>query len=534
MNKGFSKKANKSTQVDQGITEELPLRPVANVVKRAFVPTEEQEYCRKLAKEENAIKIEAIAGSGKTSVLFYISEDLKVPSMYVAFNKNMADEASEKFSSHVECKTMHSLAYRYVGHSYQHKLSRPVGKYRNVAGTGREIAMYFKIPDFDLPHDQGVRKYVSKFYIGQIIKDTVSKFESSADGSLSGKHIPSHHAKDLKDRFGKHLDMGKFNKLLLRFADRLWDERTDKFSEVLCTHDTYLKLYQLSKPTIPEIEVLYCDEQQDSSDCFLDIIFNQGKVKRILVGDSRQAIYAWRGAVNAMKKVNYKKAKLSKSFRYGERIAKVASAVLRNKVIIQGLETLDTKVGDDAVDFDKPYTILFRTNTNLVFKAIDLISSGESVSINIDVKDFVEMVRSAEALYEGSMNKVKHEAIVPYTSWTEFTEEAEYTREFKRILRIVEDGDTDKVVSTLHNHRNSKSAKVTLTTSHKAKGLEFSQVVLSDCFPSIYNSKGEYVGLREEEENLLYVAVTRAVEALQLNSTTKEILEYYNLKRGLL
>ncbi|AGN51499.1 DNA helicase [Vibrio phage eugene 12A10] len=517
--KAFSKRATQGSEQKSN----------PNKVEKPFVPAKEQELCLKLAVENDAIKIEAIAGSGKTSVLFYISESLEVPSMYVAFNKSMADEASEKFSPHVECKTMHSLAYRHVGHSYQHKLSRPVGKYRNVAGTGREITTYFKIPDFDLPSDQGVRKYVSKFYTGQIIKDTLSKFESSADDKLETKHIPSQHLKDLKDRFGGKLDIKKFTKMLLRFSDQLWEERIDKFSEVLCTHDTYLKLYQLSKPTIPDIEVLYCDEQQDSSDCFLDIIFNQKDVKRILVGDSRQAIYAWRGAVNAMKKVNYKRANLSKSFRYGDRIAKVASAVLRNTIQIEGLESLDTRVGDDAVDFDQPYTILFRTNTNLVFKAIDLVASGESVNINIDVKDFVEMVRSAEALHDGTMNKVKHEAIIPYTTWQEFTEEAEYTREFKRILRIVEDGDTDKVISTLHSHTNSKSAKVTLTTSHKAKGLEFSQVVLSDCFPSIYNNKGEYVGLREEEENLLYVAVTRAVSALQLNTTTKEILAYNNL-----
>jgi hypothetical protein len=52
--------------------------------------------------------------------------------------------------------------------------------------------------------------------------------------------------------------------------------------------------------------VLYVDEFQDTTPCVLDIVMNQHSngMKVVMVGDARQAIYGWRGAVNAMKMVD--------------------------------------------------------------------------------------------------------------------------------------------------------------------------------------------------------------------------------------
>ena len=72
-----------------------------------------------------------------------------------------------------------------------------------------------------------------------------------------------------------------------------------------------------------------------------------------------------------------------------------------------------------------------------------------------------------------------------------------------------------------------------MSTAHKIKGLEFDQIWLAEDFPSAY-SKGRYVGLPEEERNLLYVAVTRAKKVLEYNSTVLEVLEGYSTSKGLL
>ncbi len=492
-----------------------------------FIPTEEQVTAKDLALENDYLKIEAIAGSGKTSSLVYIASHINKPSMYIAFNKAMAEEAKQKFPPHVECKTMHSLAYRHVGHKYVNKLNRPSGKYVNVAFTGNEIANYFRVKDYTIDDDN----YVSKAYIGLIAKDTVSKFECSSDDKLTKDSVPNFHIKSLTKKH-KNLNKTKFINVVLKVAKSLWKERIDRNSDVLCTHDTYLKLYQLSKPQIDNIEVLYLDEMQDSSDCFLDIVNNQNNTKRILVGDSRQAIYQWRGAIDAMKKVKCKSTQLSKSFRYGDEVAKVARNILDNEIEITGNENLNTKAGSNVVNFNEKHTYIFRTNTALIFKAVDLISAGESVNVNIDVRDFVNTIKSAEALYSGDLKNVKHEDIVPYKTWGEFSEDARTIVEFNRVKQMVEDGDSAEIINTLHKHKNSKDALITLTTAHRSKGLEYKQVVLYDDFPSIYNSKGEYIGLRYEEQNLLYVAATRALKALQVNETIKEIMDKCNNKIG--
>ncbi len=236
MSKGFSKKANKVEKADQGITEELPLRPVANVVKRAFIPTEEQQYAEKLfvAITKGVVKIAALAGSGKSTTLYYLGGLDKRPSLGLVFGKDMAAEAREKSPSHIEWRSTHSLAYRKFGSKYQHKLSRPSGRYVNVAGTGGEIARYFRIPQFDLNEDT----FISQAFVGLIIKETVNTFETSVDSEVSREHVPYHHIAALKKRHGDLLPKKKYVNLIVRRAKELCEELKDLYSDCLITHNT--------------------------------------------------------------------------------------------------------------------------------------------------------------------------------------------------------------------------------------------------------------------------------------------------------
>lgn len=494
-------------------------------------PTEEQLGALELTKSNRVVKINAKSGCGKTSTLAVIAKNTVVPSLYLAFNKSMAAEARAKFPSHVSCMTTHGLAYGVVGHEYQNKLSRPTGAYRNVGGTGSEIAKLYKIPDYVIDAKSKLRSA----FLGQIIRDTVNKFEQSAAVELGKEHIPSNYEKDIKKRF-PDISIKHLKSVLHRYAKRLWEERSDIWSEVMCTHDTYLKLFQLQKVQLTQYEVVYLDEAQDSNECVLDIVLSQKHCKIVLVGDDRQAIYGWRGSVNAMQKVQCSECGLTKSFRYGQKIADIASKILQNTVNIVGNELVDSKVessldeietGVSAVVYNLPYTILFRKNLTLIYEAISLIERGVSISINIDTKDFVNMLKSAQELADGNLTKVKHEDIVPYASWVEFKAEAKSDKSLLKLVSLVEQGDASRVIDVLHNYDKHGDAHVTLTTSHKAKGLEYDQVVLSDDFPSNYDKNGRFVGLSEEDENLLYVAATRAKYALNYNETVVEYLDIY-------
>lgn len=481
-------------------------------------PTEQQEHCVELSKTEKIIKIVAIAGAGKTSTLKLTAAANAVKSLYMAFNKVTAEEAKVGFPSYVTAKTTHSIAYAQFGQDLQHKLKRPTGAYKNVAGTPSEIARYYKIGAAYSPFTQECIMTASG--MGMLIRDTVARFEQSADDKIEDKHVPFTDAEKLRKNVPHELAT------ILKTARLLWKDRINKSSEVLATHDTYLKLYQLSKPKL-DYEIIYVDEFQDTTPCVLDIVKQQMNHARIVVvGDPRQAIYGWRGAINAMELIEAPEAILSKSFRYGQGVADIAAQVLQNTVDVKGRDDLICKVGTNVVDRTKPYMYLFRTNGALIYEAVGALANGEDIKIEIDVRDFIRVLESAQALFNGNMKDVKHDLIVPYPDWKTLAEEAkEVTGELKRIQGIVESGDVARFIRVLTNYEAPAGAVKIFTTAHKAKGRESEQVILAEDFPSPYK-EGEYVGLSFAEENLLYVAVTRAMLNLELNSTVYEIINW--------
>lgn len=466
------------------------------------------------------LKIDAFAGAAKTSTLVMIAEEVIENSICLVFNKSAQLEAVERFPDHVECRTTHSLAYQATGLSIQHKLSRPQGRYVNVLGTGNEIAKHFKLEPFELGDGQ---KPVTAALLGLFIRNTCNKYEQSRDKDFTEEHL-IHNVREYKGKSAKAL-----RKLVMDKARELWKMRSDPSSPVLATHDTYLKMYQLSEPKL-RYDVIYLDESQDSNDCVLDIVTKQN-AKLILVGDSRQAIYGWRGAVNALDKVQENTIakrltttkRLTTSYRYGQDSADIAAKILDSDVSIKSFEGLVTKVGDDVIDKSKPYTILYRTNEALVLDAVNSISQGLVVNLEIDTKDFCNLLDSSIALYRDDMAKVKHEDLVAFENFDDLKDEAKNSASLTRIVNLIESGHCWKVLRTLRDHKNHPNPNIIYTTAHKSKGREWSQVQLANDFPSHYDREKNWVGLTTEEQNLLYVAATRARNALNINKTISEI-----------
>ena len=476
--------------------------------------TQEQGDIITTARTSSRLLINAVSGSGKTSTLAMVAEDLGLNTLLLVFNKEAQVDAASKFPANVETRTTHSMAYQAIGCNYQAKLTRPRGGYVNVAATGSEIAKYFGIK----PMQGSGGKLLTSAYIGLLARDTLSNYESSADEVITKDHLVC--LKDAKERYA--VDMNKLSSKILEVAKKLWEERIDISSDVMITHDTYMKLWQLTKPQLSQYEVIMLDEAQDTTDCVLDIFKNQEKAKLIAVGDSRQAIYGWRGAVNAMKKLDWDIKPLTISFRYGQSVANLASKILRG-VPIKSLDSISTEIGE--VDRSSKYTILYRTNSNLVMDAVKEIRKGRSVKLEMDTSGFCRKLESCEALYIGDMRKVKHEDILAFTTWADLVVEAKKDPELSRIQGIIEADNVSYIIDCLNNHSNSSNALCTMTTAHKSKGREWDQVVLANDFPSNYKNR-KWVGLSEGEENLLYVAATRGKVRLEPNETVEEFTYY--------
>ncbi|UPW37420.1 putative UvrD-type helicase [Escherichia phage vB_EcoM_ESCO8] len=494
----------------------------------SFTPTEEQTAIKEAFPDHRFLTIQAKSGSGKTSTLYLLANSTEDRILYLAFNKSMAEEARRKMPLNVECRTLHSICYQFLDHRLRAKLSRPEGQYVNVAGTGSEIAKKFKINNLI---DKRGKTLLTRAMIGLMIKQTVGKFEFSDDPFISRKHFPSVHLADIKR---KGINEHKLITEVVKYAKQLWRERIDPNTDTLMTHDTYVKLFELSGADLG-YDIIFGDEFQDVNPAFLSILRNAKSAKQVVVvGDEYQSIYQFRGSQNMMKETSTYGAELplTACFRFGPKVANIANMILSDKeplrhpLVGKGFDTVVGSYKSDVVDYTKPYTIIFRKNLTLLMEAMDRIADGEEIIINVDTRDFISMVDSVNALRRGDIEKVKHETVLPYADWNEFVECAEADPDAKRLLNIVVSGKANTIAHTLRTHRNSPTAKVTLTTAHKSKGLEWDQVIVANDFPSNYDKKtGEWIGLEEAERNLLYVAHTRCVKCLQWNTTVQEIID---------
>lgn len=490
-------------------------------------PTPQQQAVIEAVGQFPVVKVEACAGSGKTSTLAMTAETYEVPSLYLAFNKSAATDAQTRFPKHVTCQTTHSRAYATFGRRLAHKMSRPKGGYVNVAGTGAEIARFYMIDDVQFDE----HTIVGASFIGMLVRNCVARFEQSADDHVQMHHVPT---AELKEKLHDHVGhVARCKDIILKNAKKLWADREDVNSPVLATHDTYLKLFQLSKPVFAGFEIIYVDEFQDTTPCVLDIVRNQvGKMKVVVVGDRRQAIYGWRGAVNAMEMLSGETRLLTQSFRYGKIIADIATCVLERDMVITGFDKINSVAGlDRMVNRNETHMRLFRTNSALIEAALPVILAGTSCALEIDVQDFVRLLQSAQALYEGDKKNVKHDKVIPYTDWEELTIEVKSDPELGRVAKAVSSGMAVKWAHILSSFKNSDHPLIIFTTAHKAKGRECDQVIVENDFKSCYDDDGQWKGLATEEQNLLYVAVTRAINVLEYNLT---VAEYMNRERSYL
>ncbi len=94
-----------------------------------------------LFRREQGLRIDAYAGTGKTTTLRLLAESTPKRGLYLAFNRSIAAEAAERFPTRVRCATAHSLAFRGVKRALGYpewKLTDPL--------TPRSITEAFRMP----------------------------------------------------------------------------------------------------------------------------------------------------------------------------------------------------------------------------------------------------------------------------------------------------------------------------------------------------------------------------------------------------
>jgi AAA domain len=361
----------------------------------AIIPTEEQQAILNAAASRRNLLIAALAGTGKTSTLKMIAETYpKRRGLYLSYNKALQLEAKAKFPSHIDCKTIHGLAYSQIGSLYTAQLQRKL--------DNKMIVEAFEIHDF-----RKGRYFANASLIASAAFDMVKNFCHSTKEQIE----PIHYSRRLVDiLIGKYKELPfdlsclsypktfleHFISLSYQYAQQLWVAMVDKDNETIpATHDIYLKLYQLSKPSIQGYDYIMLDEAQDANPSILDILSHQ-QIQRIYVGDKNQQIYEFRGTINAMSQIEGDLYYLTQSFRFGPAIATLANKVLKNlgeTQLLKGYPSINSKIG--PVNKNQPYAFLARTNAGLFEEILKLETLGKKVHFIGDIDKVIHSFESA-------------------------------------------------------------------------------------------------------------------------------------------
>jgi DNA helicase II / ATP-dependent DNA helicase PcrA len=444
--------------------------------------------------------VAAVAGSGKTTTIVTALSHIPpgCSTLFVAFNKSIAEELKKRAPRGIEVSTLHSYGLKTI--------TRAFGRLRIDAKRVDDMvrAMHGdESKTFDFRRD--LAKTVS------LAKGQLASEEEQIDAIIDAFGIES--AKN----GSRAAFVQDVLKILLQCTEVSEDGRID-FDDMIWL-PVVLSLKQ------SQFDRVFIDETQDLNPAQIEMAMRAVKKNgRICaVGDPRQAIYGFRGADsaavdNVVKRLSAKVLPLSVCYRCAKAVIQVAQEVVPGiewapnaaEGMVSDAETREMKQGALPGDF-----ILSRTNAPLISLCMYFIKEGRPA--NIQGRD----VGASLAAFVKKSKSKNVEALCDYVEdWRD--KECARLAAKHRDTQSVEDraecilalsegaASVDDVVERIELLFADKddASRITLSTTHKAKGLERDRVWLLE---STYRRRPGV-----EEENLYYVAVTRARKVLFL------------------
>jgi len=512
-------------------------------------PTEQQINIVSSISNGNNIKIKAGAGTGKSSTLRFVAKENPSQNfLCLCFNKKNADEsnAHPEKPKNIVYSTVHSIAYKAIMPSYRSK---------KLFGLQREDVSKDLIEScldtLDFPPEK--KKELSYLLTQEVLNNvTIFCFSSERAFTVFLDNLEfSENIRIFLEELLLKVDKGLYQDKLMEFENcknvlikglkvisvNYWDKLLNPSIKNSISHDVYLKLFQIQERKINSVlyekesfpvSVLMGDEFQDTTECVLSIFENQDHLQKIVVGDSSQQLYDWRGAIDALEKLpGYETLYLTKSFRFNKKVAELANKVL-------GFSKSDLRVdGVGQHAEDKSQVFLSRTNAaalETIFilakeKEEDSEEENSFIYTPIDVKNLFSKLFHLEACFFDSIPKYPCKELSYITNKQTFEKAIKSSEEIQGLVNI-----SKKLRDTCGSLFNAYSkikevvtddieADIKVSTVHRFKGMEAGIAFIhDDIFPKKQDSFSEEKCLvpdidaiyTSEYNNLLYVAITRA------------------------
>lgn len=480
-----------------------------------ITPTDEQAAILDSFEAGKHLAVTALAGTGKTSTLRMCGEYVRrKKGVYLAFNKAIADEATDTFPMRVECRTAHSFAYRGIGHRYRERLN---GKRM----PPWDVAKVLKIQELVLED-----RVIHPTRLASLTREMVGRFCYTSDERITKHHVPfvrgleSRVAEDGTVFYDQH---GELAEHLLPHAEAYWRDIQDLDGRFRFEHDHYLKLWALTHPTIPG-DFILVDEAQDLNGVLIGLVEDQDHMQRVIVGDENQQIYGWRGSTNAMNAfLLEERLPLTQSWRFGPEIAAAANVfleILGSDLRLSGNPDKVSEVGTSAA----PDAVLCRTNGGGLDMAMTALMQQRKVHFAGNrPKEMLSFCEAAEKLQRRQI--VTHPDLQAFGSWQEVVDYVASTSdpEFKMMVILIQKYGVHRLIEAIMAFVPASKADITISTAHSAKGLEWPQVKLGTDFAPKAEADQEKRVISEEEQRLRYVAVTRARDVLDPGPLAAEL-----------
>lgn len=468
--------------------------------------------------------LQALAGTGKTFTL--LESCPAEPTLAVAFNKRIQTELDAKFPANADCLTFNGLGHRtwmkYIGR-------------RAIVDTGK----LFKLTRAFCEDADDQRLWKSMSEIMTLVN--AARQLGLVHSAIPQTNIPL--VPDDPAIWQDFCDNDDIPEFCIEPARQILKNSTESAmrGEIDFADQLYMPVVFRGPFPRGKYQSVIVDEAQDLGPLEHAMIeLSLGKNARLIAaGDHHQAIYGWRGAhsdsmLRLQEKTSASELPLTITWRCPKAV--VAEA---NKIVPEyeaAPEAPDGSVTNLGTDWDYSIfsnpdsVILCRNNKPLFSLAMKLIRNRiscrmEGRDIGVNLKRIIKDITHEENLSSSELSRLAmtwmNDKIDQFSRKGDDAKAAKAEDQGMSILAVAEEcRDTRETVDVIDTLFGRKSKGITLSTIHKAKGLEWQHVYILDRHLIGKWAKADWA--REQERNLEYVAITRAMKSLSFITTEEK------------
>lgn len=484
-----------------------------------------------VASGRGSAKIEAVAGSGKTTTIVkaleLIPPYLKVA--FLAFNRSIAQELKKLVPGHVQACTLNSLGHRawtkHVGKVCQLDANKTRAILDAIVeSSGWDGDTYGKFRE----NRSEITKMVALAKAHGLAPSGCGLTGLVPDDIRSWLDLIDHHNLDVEEE-DIHFVIETARQAL----------KVSVRKQGLIDFDDQLYMTVLYNVPMFRFDVIFVDEAQDLSPIQHALLRKALKPggRLIAVGDPRQAIYGFRGAdAESMARLGRDfgcvNLPLSISYRCPQNVVMYAQQIVSH--IEAAPSAPEGEVISlphyDAQDFNAEDLIICRNTAPVVEMAYALIRRRVPVRVlgreigqglvalinRLDRRKSGRNIHGEKGLVE-RLDRWRQRETEKYVAKGDDAKAEAVADKAETLQVMIEESDVETAEDLIREieqlFSDDKKEILTLSTVHKAKGLEAPRVFVlePDLMPSKYARKEWQI---EQEKNLMYVAYTRAKQTL--------------------